>query len=420
MRLSMRERRRVVDMQSKRYQASGKKQRSVILDEFTHVTKYRRSYAAWLLANWKKHRVLTIGGVRTVYIFGVKKARKGHAPPKRPKTYGSDIVRQLKLLWALAGGLCGKRLAPFIRTSIPVLERFEEIHINGEQKRKLLTISPATIDRLLAPERQKYRIKGRATTRPGSLLKHQVPIRTFSDWDEHKPGFMEVDSVAHDGGFPSPDVLQSLTLTDIATTWTVAYALKTRARRWVLEALQDTPNTVPFPILGIDSDNGSEFINEDLLIYCREHHITFTRSRPYRKNDSCFVEQKNYTIVRRTVGYDRLDTEEELRLLQELYPVLGLFTNYFQPAMKLVKKTRTGARVKKVYDKPQTPYQRVLDHPSIDPNVKAKLRTIYKTLNPAELRRTISRIQEQLAIMAQRQKHLREGKKRTHLESILR
>ena len=206
MRLTMRERRAVVNATAKRYQHASKKGRGVILDEFTHTTGYTRTYAARVLAHWLRKKVLTIGGVRTIYVLGLKKSKpKGKNAPKRPATYGSDIVRLLKILWAMAGGLCGKRLAPFIRDVVPVLERFEELPgLTREQRKKLLAVSPATIDRLLAPERAKYQLKGRSTTRPGSLLKHQIPIRTYSDWDENKPGFLEADLVAQDGAFPLP------------------------------------------------------------------------------------------------------------------------------------------------------------------------------------------------------------------------
>ncbi|MBE0618562.1 MAG: transposase family protein, partial [Proteobacteria bacterium] len=278
---------------------------------------------------------MTVGGVRTMYVFGLKKVRKGSSRPKRPPTYGPETLRHLKQLWALAGGLCGKRLAPFIRETLPVLERFEEITLSVEVRRKLVAISPATIDRLLAPERKKYQLKGRSTTRPGSLLKNQIPIRTFADWDEKRPGFVEVDLVAHEGGLPGPEVIHSLTMTDVATGWTEVRPLKTKARRWVLEALADITPGLPFPLRGIDCDNGSEFINVELAAYCAQHRLTFTRSRPYRKKDSCFVEQKNYSIVRQTVGYLRLQSQEQLECLRNLYGPVGLFTNHFQPSVKL-------------------------------------------------------------------------------------
>jgi len=419
MRLTMRERRVVVDVTAKRYQKATKKDRTRILDEFTVLTRYRRSYAAWLLANWKRRKVLTIRGVRTVYIFGLKRPRaKGQNPAKRPRTYGADILRLLKQLWALAAGLCGKRLAPFIRETLPALERFEEIQLKREQRQKLLRVSPATIDRLLAPERKKYQLKGRSTTRPGTLLKHQLPIRTFADWDDARPGFVEIDLVAHDGGFPGADVIHSLTLTDVATGWTEVRGLKTKARRWVLEALADITQRLPFPILGIDTDNGSEFVNEELIAYCRDHQLTFTRSRPYKKNDSCFVEQKNYTIVRHAVGYARLETEEELERLKELYQSLSLFTNYFHPSVKLLKKTRSASKVKKIYDQPQTPFRRLLAHQKIDPEAKTRLRNQFLKLNPAQIRREITQCQEQLNTLSDKEKHVRARKTSKNLESI--
>ena len=418
MRLSMRERHRVVDATAKRYQSARKKVRGRILDEFVKITYYGRKYAAWLLSNWKRRRVLTIGGVRTVYVFGLKKARKGSTPRKRPRTYGTDVQRLLVQLWALSGGLCGKRLAPFIRETLPVLQRFEEITLKSDQRAKLLAVSPATIDRLLVGERKKYQIKGRPTTRPGSLLKHQIPIRTFADWDDAKPGFVEIDLVAHDGGIPSSDVIHSLTLTDVASSWTEARELKTKARRWVLAALDDITAELPFKLLGVTSDNGGEFINRELMDYCQTHHLTFTRTRPYRKNDNCFVEQKNYTLIRQAVGYARLTTDAQLQCLKELYPVLGLFTNYFLPSAKLVKKIRHGSKVTKHYDTPQTPLHRILLDRTIDPKTKTKLQRQYKQLNPAELRRRISHCQNRLSTLCDSTHIQKARKKAKHLDSI--
>lgn len=422
MRLTMRERRAVIGTTAKRYQHSSKKQRGVILDEFTQTTGYTRTYAARVLANWLRKKVLTIGGVRTIYVLGLKKSKpKGKNPPKRPATYGSDIVRLLKQLWAIAGGLCGKRLSPFLRDVVPVLERFEELPgLTREQRQKLLKISPATIDRLLAPERAKYRLKGRATTRPGSLLKHQIPVRTFSDWDEHKAGFLEADLVAQDGGLPASDVIHSLTLTDIATGWTEVRALRSKARRWVLEALKDMRAGLPFPILGLDSDNGSEFINEELYRYCQDEHVSFTRSRPYRKNDNCFVEQKNYSVVRQAIGYARMDSDEQLAVVKQLYGPLCLLTNHFLPSAKLLSKTRNGARVTKKHDEPKTPYERLLNHEAVDRKVKTQLKRMHRTVNPAELRRQITHWQEKLATLTEQPAQTKQRKKEKHLDSIYR
>src|SRR5437879_1142595 len=239
-------------------------------------------------------------------------------------------------------------------------------------------------------------------SRPGTLLKHQIPLRTFSEWDEQQPGFLEIDLVGHDGGVI--DSLHAFTLnaTDVATGWTVCVALKNKAQVWSFAGLQKIRAKLPFPLLGIDSDNGSEFINESFFRYCQDEKITFTRSRPYRKNDSCFVEQKNYSVVRRAVGYQRCDTDEQLRLLAELYAPLELYTNFFQPSMKLKSKERHGARVTKKYDKARPPYQRVLESSFIDEQTKEQLRQRYELLNPAQLKRQLERWQRKLLATAAR------------------
>src|SRR5205823_8910100 len=236
---------------------------------------------------------------------------------------------------------------------------------------------------VLRGERKKDQLKGRAHTRPGTLLKDQCPLRTCSEWDEQQPGFLEIDLVGHDGGVI--DSLHAFTLnaTDVATGWTVCVDLKNKAQVWSFAGLQQIRAKLPFSLLGIDSDNGSEFINESFFTYCQKEKITFTRSRPYRKNDSCFVEQKNYSVVRRAVGYQRCESDEQLQLLNQLYEPLDLYTNFFQPSMKLKSKERHGARVKKKYDKARTPYQRLLDSSFIKEETKQQLRARYHALNPA-------------------------------------
>jgi hypothetical protein len=292
--------------------------------------------------------------------------------------------------------ICGKRLQPMLPELLPVLERFNEFSCDRETRAKLLRISAASIDRLLKPERRKYELRGRAGTKPGTLLKKQIPIRTFAEWDEQCPGFVEIDLVAHDGGLAAGDYCQTLDLTDIATTWTETLAVRNKAQAWVFAALKEMRPKLPFSLLGIDSDNGSEFINKDLLAYCQQQKLSFTRSRPYRKNDNCFVEQKNYSVVRRAVGYARYDTEAQLHLLNELYATLRLYTNFFQPTMKLKSKERVGSKVIKRYDRAQTPYQRVLASAQVSEAEKERLRAKYKTLNPAALKRKLMRLQERL------------------------
>lgn len=398
MRLTMQQRKAVIQQVATRYQHASKKDQGRILDEFTVLTGYCRPYASWVLRNCGRKRILTLHGVRSVYVIGHLTKRRHTV---HPCIYDRRVLAPLVWLWKLSGGLCGKRLAPFIRTCVPILERFEELTVDAETRTKLLAISPATIDRLLRSERRKSRLKGRSTTKPGTLLRQQIPIRTFAQWDEQTPGFVEIDLVAHDGGFPGSDVIHTLDLTDVCSGWTETRAMPTKAQRWVLEALHDIIRVLPFPLKGIDSDNGGEFINAELRRFCSHKHITFTRSRPYRKNDNCFVEQKNFSIVRSTVGYYRYDSPKELALLSTLYASLRLFTNFFQPVMKLKSKIRSGSTVKKTYDPPLTPYQRLLTHPDVSAHDKARMQHLYLTLNPAELRRSLASLQEKLDRLAQ-------------------
>ena len=378
-----------------RYNKASKKEKAKILDEFTALTGYNRCYASCILKT-RKEKVLgyiTTGGKRIKYVLGKRKKKKR----ERVKIYGHDVFLALRKIRAIFDFICGKRLAPFISEALKKLERHREINLDPAIKQKLLKISASTIDRLLKPERDRYRLgKGRSGTKPGSLLKKAIPIRTFADWDEAKPGFVEADLVGHDGGNSSGDFIQSLNFVDIATCWDIPVACKNKAQVHVFEAIKTASARFPFAIAGIDSDNGSEFINSHMLRYCIENRITFTRSRANKKNDSCYVEQKNYSVVRRAVGYYRYDSAEELEMLNELYLHLGYYINYFQPVTKLKSKTRTGSKVAKKYDVAKTPYRRVLDCSDVDDKIKARLKKKYDCLNPAELKRMILRLQDKL------------------------
>jgi hypothetical protein len=389
MRLTMTEAKKATAVVAARYQKARKKEKGIILDEFTKLTGYGRRYASYVLrSHGRKVRI-----TKSYVIQGdIRKTERR----KKPKVYDGAVEEALKKIWYIMDCICGKRLAPILRDVVRRLERFHEIRISGDVRQKLNRISAASIDRLLAKERKKHQIKGRGNTKPGTLLKHQIPIRTFSDWNEQKPGFVEIDLVGHDGGDSHGDYAQTLDVTDICTTWTETEAVRNKAQIWVFDALKDIRQRIPFPLLGIDSDSGGEFINAHLFSYCQEEKITFTRSRPYRKNDSCFVEQKNYSIVRRAVGYLRHDTEEELATLNELYRHLRLYTNFFQPTMKLIEKTRIGSKVIKRYDKPLSPYRRVLACPDVSEENKQALRKLYGKLNPAHLKRQITRLQQKL------------------------
>ena len=385
----MQQRQAVVAKAASRYQRSRKKEKSVILSELVELTEYSRAYARRVL---RQHGQRLKPGQQSLVVDVRLRAPRGRAP-----CYDEKVKATLIKIWKVMDYICGKRLQPALAEMVVVLERHHELHCDPSTRAKLLRVSAATIDRLLRTERRKYELRGKARTKPGTLLKHQIPIRTFAEWDEQQPGFGEIDLVGHDGGIAAGDYCQTLDLTDIATTWTETMAVRNKAQARVFEALQKVRKNLPFPLLGLDSDNGSEFINDELLRYCKLERISFTRSRPYRKNDSCFVEQKNYSIVRRAVGYARYDTEEQCQLLNELYSYLRLYTNFFLPTMKLKSKQRVGSRVKKRYDQALTPYQRVLQSKLVSKPKKEQLRTKYATLNPAALKRRIERVQQRLS-----------------------
>lgn len=407
MRLTMKERKSVTAVVAKRYQKATKKEKGTILGEYTQLTGYNRCYGAFLLRN---HGRRTRINNNTVLVGDCRKRVKR----TRDRTYDEQVVRVLKKIWLIMGFICGKRLKPELKEVIPILERYKEIELDKTVREKLSKISASTIDRVLAPERKKRSLRQRSRTKPGTLLKHQIPIRMFSEWDEQRPGFVEIDLVGHEGGDPSGEYIQTLDMTDVCTGWTETQAVKNKARVWVFEALKEIRRHLPFKLLGIDSDNGSEFINQHLYCYCEQEKITFTRARPYRKNDNCYVEQKNYSVVRRAVGYHRYDTPQQLRLLNQLYSHLRFYTNYFQPVMKLEEKIRVGSKVKKRYDQPRTPYRRVLESSLVKKEHKRKLNQEYAKLNPAELRRQISSLQIKLRKLAAKENLKKRNRKQNY------
>lgn len=354
-----------------RYLKANKVEKQKILDEFTCATGYHRKHAIRVLKNQRQ----------------VQNHHKGKT--KTYKTiYHSEVVQVLEQIWEIYGQICSKRLQPFLPEAIKVLERCKEIEITKETKDLLLKISSASIDRCLRPVRIKSP-HGLSTTKPGTLLKQAIAVRTFTEWSEEKPGFMEIDLVAHCGESVSGQFLNTLTCTDICTGWTDIAGLARRSKEAVCDAVHLMRQRLPFPLLGIDSDNGAEFINDLLYNYCLDEKITFTRSRPYKKNDQAHVEQKNWSVVRRTVGYDRWETQSEFTQLESIYDDLRLYINFFQPSFKLIAKQRIGNRTIKKYDLPKTPYQRVIEREDISLPTKARLANLYVQLNPAELRRQI-------------------------------
>ena len=357
----------------------------MILTEFTELTGYGRCYASYVLrSHGKKIRI----NAKQVVIGDIRKS----ARRKRPRIYDAEVSDALKKVWYIMDCICGKRLAAILKEVVPRLERYREIRIEPEVRQKLLIISPATIDRLLAGERRKQTIKGKSNTKPGTLLRHQIPIRTFADWDDFTPGFVEMDLVDHSGGLDQGDFASTLNVTDVCTGWTEMRAVPTKAQKFVFEALTVIRRRLPVPLKGVDSDNGSEFINAHLKKYCDEEQITFTRGRVGRKNDNPFVEQKNWSIVRRLVAYQRYDSRRHVTLLNRLYDRYSVYANFFLPVTKLKEKRRIGSRVRKIFDKPQTPYARLLDSPDVSPADKRKLKARYASLDVVVLRREIDEL----------------------------
>lgn len=385
----MGERNAVTRELAKRYRKVTKNEKKQILDELCALTGWTRDHA---------RRALRVA--RTMPPSAVKGPRRRARAP----VYGEEVMEPLRRVWSVLGWPCGKRLVAVLPETVRVMERFDEIDVTRAVRDALCRLSAATIDRRLAADRRRFKMKGRSGTKPGTLLKHQIPIRTFADWNDARPGFCEMDLVAHDGGHAAGEFCQTLTVTCVASGWTEPQAVRNKAQRWVFEGLELIRDRLPVALLGVDSDNGSEFINDHMLTWCESEQITFTRTRPYRKNDNCFVEQKNWTHVRQQVGYHRYDTATQLGLLNELYGHLRLYVNFFQPNMKLISKTRDGAKVQRRYDTPQTPYARLLVSPHVPAKVKTALRRQYRTLNPAQLQRDIVACQKKLLDLVARKR----------------
>ncbi len=364
----------------RRYREAGRREKGVILDEFTEVTRYHRKAVIRLLAR----------------DTGPPGRRLG-----RPRRYGGEVVEAVRVAWEAADRVCGKRLKPFLPELVEVLMRHGDLKVSEEVAEQLGEISAATIDRLLKRYRGRRIRRPLSTTRPGSLLKRAIPIRTFADWDEGEPGFMEVDLVAHCGESTEGFYLNTLCGVDICTGWVECQEIWGKGQHRVRAGVHRMRRRLPFRLLGLDSDNGSEFINHRLYQYCQEEGITFTRSRPYKKNDNAHVEQKNWSVVRRVVGYDRYTSKAALEQLARVYGSLRLYVNFFQPVMKLKHKTREGARVRKVYDEARTPYQRLLQSGALSSEQQERLEALYRSLSPVRLLENINRELKKLWSMAE-------------------
>jgi len=370
----------LVAVLSERYARSDRWERGRILDEFVEVTGFHRKHAMRVLRGGRPDR------------------RSGPRPERR--VYDEAARQALILIWEASDRICGKRLRPLIPILVESMERHGHLRLAPEVRANLLKMSAATIDRALYAMRAAAGGRHRRRAAPSSAIRRSIPVRTFSDWGDPVPGFMEADLVAHSGPSAKGSFVQTLTLTDIATGWTECAPLLMREQQILTEVLGEVRRRMPFPLLGFDTDNDSVFMNETVRDYCLANGVAFTRCRPYRKNDQAWVEQKNGAVVRRIVGYRRYEGFEAATALATLYRSVRLFVNYFQPFFKLAEKFREGAKVRKRYHAPATPYQRLLADKRVSEEIKCAVVDQYGQLDPVRLLSDIRKAQQHLVDIA--------------------
>jgi hypothetical protein len=358
------------------YARSSRRKKGAILDEFVAATAVKRKTAIALLRKPPP----------------VEPRPRGRPAPR----YGADVAATLELLWAANGYICSKRLVPSLPLLIELVQAEGSWGISEEVKAKLLKISVSTCERLLRPHKAAFRPAGRCMTKPGSMLKSQIPVRTWADWVETEPGYCEMDLVHHCDNSTYGEYVHTLSVTDVVLGWTELHALRNRSEKTVECGVDSIRTRMPYPIKGLDSDCGGEFINQIMLRYCQERNIVFTRSRPSKKNDQCRIEQKNYSVVRQNVGYDRFEGEEAVRTLNAYYRALRLQVNFMQPCMILTRKERIGSRVRRHYDMAKTPCQRALEHPCVPDECKHALKEQLAAIKPLALAKEILRLREEL------------------------
>lgn len=380
-----------------RYLKANKQGKTNILDELCATTSYHRKYALAKLRDFQRHPPAE---------------RELKPRKKRQKIYGIECLIPLKKIWEFLEWPCGERLKPYLPEIIPKLEKFDGLSMTPTVRHKVLTMSISTIDRLLQAQRRIRRRKFQSTTKPGTLLKHQIPVRKERWPEDTVPGFGELDLVAHCGVENAGEYVSTLSYIDIATTWIEHAAVLGRSQKQTRVALETIEERLPFRLRGLDPDNDSSFINYHLKAWCDERDILFTRSRPYKKNDNAHIEQKNWSTVRQVLGYQRISSPRQKELLDRLYAgPLHDWQNFFQPTLKLKEKVRRGARVIKRHDVAMTPYQRVLKSRHVSPRRKAELKKYYESLNPVAIKKEIAMLIEQ--IFTRNTSSRQTGKKRT-------
>ena len=362
-----------------RYHLSMKREKSRILDEFIALTKYHRKHAIRLLSEHPIH-------------------------PVDKKTYGNRIYNEavreaLIIIWEAGDRICGKRLKAILPVLLESMERHNHLKLDPEVRQRLLSASAATIDRLLQPIRKEIKAKKKKRRKPKKPSSN-IQIRTFSDWDDPPPGYLEIDFVEHNGGSTAGSYIHSFGAVDICTAWVECVPLLVKSQKLVVEALEVLRQQLPFPVLGIDSDNDGAFINSTLFDYCKFHSIKFTRSRAYRKNDQAWIEQKNGAVIRRFTGHDRYSGIAAGQMLASLFQDVRLYVNYFQPSFKIREKEKIGSKVKRTYEKPLTACDRLLNHPAVQNETKKKLKSHRHSLDPIALLHSIREHQAALAELA--------------------
>lgn len=365
----------------RRYQAAGKAEKGRILDEFCDTTGY--------------HRKAAIRSLRQPVTPAPE--RRG-----RRRTYGADVADAVRRVWEASGRLCSKRLAPFLPELVAALARHDELHLAPGVQAALLTLSPATIDRLLAPVRRAARARPAAAAGGATSVKAQVPVRTGGEWAGVAPGAVQADLVAHCGTSTAGFSLTTLVVIDVATSWTECQAVWGKGQQRVSTALHVARRRFPLALREVHTDNGSEFLNEGLVAYCRRENLRLTRGRPYKKNDQAYVEQRNGAVIRRVVGYERYATKAAYEQLARVYTLLRLLLNFFHPVRKVLTTERVGSKIVKRFDRAQTPYQRLLAAGVLDDSQRRTLADQYHSVNPVHVRRELDAALEALWRLGER------------------